>query len=149
MPQSDLATMQEISCSYAQTTTQEGSSGRVPPLLLLEMQDDAAEQACPACAPSCVRIWRLTPGKLEASSSQGQLQEVHHPALAACHHRHALAGQPGKLAAGEARVRHEEAVNSPCNADKELLAAHVGCCQDTAFLLRSLLCKLSCYPWHQ
>ena len=61
---------------------------------------------------------RLTPGQSETSSSQGQLQKVHHPALAACHHRHALAGQPGKLAAGEARVRHEEAIDSPCNADK-------------------------------
>ena len=69
---------------------------------------------------------RLTPGKSEASSSQGQLQEVHHPALAARHHRHALAGQPGKLAAGETCVRHEEAVDSPCNADKDF---HTCSCQ--------------------
>ena len=71
---------------------------------------------------------RMTPGKPEASSSQGQLQEVHHPALTACYHRHALAGQPSKLAAGETRVRHEEAVDSPCNADKELLPANARCC---------------------
>ena len=83
------------------------------------------------------------PSKSEASSSQGQLQEVHHPALAARHHRHALAGQPGKLAAGEPGVRHEEAVNSPCNADKDFATWPCQVLLRYRSLQGSLLCKIS------
>ncbi len=53
-------------------------------------------------------------------SSYGQLQKVHNTALAAGNHRHWLAGNSRKCAAGQPCVCHEEPVHSSCSIATQL-----------------------------